>query len=325
MKLEGGEGKYIGDEDWNRYVWKKKDWERHFDLSQMAARELAGADCKGRGQDETELDCRTLGLDGKHLRGMIGGARFLVGVRLLLIGKNILGDVAEVVGKAGVAFRCEEDMDVLNRRNVIQVTSRATLRPEGADPNFIPFIGTLEKKARRIIGMAWGLMRRGFVGSGYEASPRRSASGGLPLLLRFSGDRSFHGVARSGKVWRRGNHFGHRRLGFREQGGGRVDQRADHFRVRHGRGVQGLMVIEHPSGEHRFGRLLDPLVDQGGNFLAQICGMVEPCQLKTLQRGARSRLKIVERRSESRYGHGQGSDLRAGPKGPDRRIIGELY
>jgi hypothetical protein len=35
-----------------------------------------------------------------------------------------------------------------------------------------------------------------------------------------------------------------------------------------------------------------------------------------LQRAAGSRLEIVERRSEARDGHGQSSDLRAGPKGP---------
>jgi hypothetical protein len=31
---------------------------------------------------------------------------------------------------------------------------------------------------------------------------------------------------------------------------------------------------------------------------------------------ARSCLQVVEGRSETRCGHGQGSDLRAGPKGP---------
>ena len=43
-------------------------------------------------------------------------------------------------------------------------------------------------------------------------------------------------------------------------------------------------MIEHPSGEQGFGGLLDPLVDQGGDFLAQIGGMIEARQLKTLQR-----------------------------------------
>ena len=74
------------------------------------------------------------------------------------------------------------------------------------------------------------------------------------------------------------------------------------------------MVIEHPSGEQGFGRFLDPLIHQGGNFLPQVRGVVEMNQFITLQRCARSRLQIIERRSESRYGHGQSSNLRAGPK-----------
>jgi hypothetical protein len=74
------------------------------------------------------------------------------------------------------------------------------------------------------------------------------------------------------------------------------------------------MVIQHPSSEHRFGRFLYPLIDQGTNFLPQIRRVIEPGELKTLQRGARSRLQIVERRSESRYGHGQSSILRTRPK-----------
>src|ERR1700674_620206 len=70
------------------------------------------------------------------------GARFLVGVRLLLIGKNILGYAAEVVRKAGDALRCGDGMEGLNRRNVVQNKSRETLRPQGASLNFIPFIWT---------------------------------------------------------------------------------------------------------------------------------------------------------------------------------------
>ena len=42
--------------------------------------------------------------------------------------------------------------------------------------------------------------------------------------------------------------------------------------------------------------------------------MVEACELKTLQRGAGSGLQIVERRSKPGNGHGQSSDLRAGPE-----------
>ena len=68
------------------------------------------------------------------------------------------------------------------------------------------------------------------------------------------------------------------------------------------------MVIEHPAGDHRFGRLLDPLIDQGGNFLAQVGGMVEAREFKTLQGRARRRLQVVEGRSEARNGHDQSSD-----------------
>jgi len=170
--------------------------------------------------------------------------------------------------------------------------------------------------AGRKIAVGWRWARRGLVVSEHEQGPHRSASGGLPLFLRFSGDRSFYGGAGIRKARRRGNDVGHRQLGFREQSGGWVDQRAHKLGGRDRGRSQGLMVIEHPSGEHRFGRLLDPLVHQGGNFLAQIRGVVEACQLKTLQRGARSGLQIVERRSESRNGHGQSSHLRAGPKEP---------
>jgi hypothetical protein len=129
-------------------------------------------------------------------------------------------------------------------------------------------------------------------------------------------NRSFHGGARIGKAWRRRSDFGQGRFGFREQGGGLVEERADHFGGRYGRGLQGLVVIQQPSSEHGLGRLLDPLVDQDGNFLPQVGSVVEARQLKTLQRGARSRLEIVERRGKPRYGHGQSSDLRTGPNGP---------
>jgi hypothetical protein len=44
-----------------------------------------------------------------------------------------------------------------------------------------------------------------------------------------------------------------------------------------------------------------------------------------LQRSARSRLQIIERRSESRNGHGQSSNLRAGPKGPASEYICAQY
>jgi hypothetical protein len=197
----------------------------------------------------------------------------------------------------------------------------ATRGSKGAGLNFILSLQGFVEKALSGIGVAWRMAHRGLGGWGHKQASRRSAGNGLPLFLGFSGDRPFHGGARIRKTWRRGNDFGPGRLGFREQSGGRVDQRADHFGGRHGRGLQGFMVIEHPSGEDGFGRLLDPLIDQSSNFLTQIGRVIEPRQFKTLQRGARSRLQIIERRGKPRNGHDQSSDLWAGPKGPPVKLL----
>lgn len=209
----------------------------------------------------------------------------------------------------------EDELKMPDRRNAVPIKSGAARR-EGAGADFIPFVMGIVEKGRQMFGVGRRLARLRFAGWWKWRATRRSACGGLPLLLRFSGERFFQGGARIGKARRRGNDIGYGRLGLREQGGGRVEERAHHFGGRHGRGLQGLVVIEHPAGEHGFGGFLDPLVDQGSDFLAQVCSVVEPRQLKTLQRGAGSGLEIVQGRSKARDGHGQSSDLRAGPKGP---------
>jgi hypothetical protein len=89
--------------------------------------------------------------------------------------------------------------------------------------------------------------------------------------------------------------------------------------------LQGLMVIEHPSSEHGRRRFLDPLIDQCSNFPSEICGVIQARQLKTLQRGARSRLQVIEWRSEARNGHGQRSNLEDGPKGPGTVFMDVQY
>ena len=213
----------------------------------------------------------------------------------------------------------------MNLRKEAQIVKRATFRSKGAGLNFIPALWEYVDQARRENYVNWRMECHGLLDSGNGELMRRSAGDRLPLLLRFSGDRSLHSGARSGIAWRSRNDFGDGRLGFREQGGDRVDQGADNFCRGHWRGLQGFMVIEHPSGEHRFRRLLNPLIDQDSNFLSQIRGVIEPRQLKTLQRSARSRLQIIERRSESRNCHGQSSNLRAGPKGPASEYIRAQY
>jgi hypothetical protein len=259
------------------------------------------------------------------MRRTRGHARFLVGVTVALSKKNIFAYASELQREGAIGVRYVDRSQVLNLRKAAQIVEGTTRRPKGAGLDFIPAILEFLEKVRREIHVTLRLERYGLLGSREGRPMRRSASGGLPLPLRFSGDRSLHGGARRGIAGRRRNDFGDGGLGFREKGGGRVEQGADHFSGGHGRRLQGLMVVEHPSGEHGLRRLLNPLIDQGGNFLSQIRGVIEPCQLKTLQRGARCRLQIVERRSESRNCHGQSSNLWAGPKGPASECIRAQY
>jgi hypothetical protein len=181
---------------------------------------------------------------------------------------------------------------------------------DGGEAKLNSFIWVVWDESCGEIGVGRRGARRKFAGAVREQEARGLARGGLPLFLGFSSERRFHGSRGGGKAWRCRNHVGDGRLGFRDQGGGRVNQTAGDFRGTHGRRLQGLMVIEHPAGEHGFGGLLDPLIDQNGNFLPQVRSMVEAREFKALQRGARSRLQIVEGRGESSYGHGQSSNLK---------------
>jgi hypothetical protein len=161
----------------------------------------------------------------------------------------------------------------------------------------------------------------------YEARTNigRSAGRGLALFLRFSCERSFQRGCGSGEAGRRGDDFGHGRWRFREQGGDRIDERPDYIGGGHSVGLQGLVVIEHPAGEHGRRRLLYPLIDEGGNFPPEICRVVQPRKLKTLQRSARSSLQVIEWRSETRNGHGQSSDLGVGPIRPGTVFMDAQY
>jgi hypothetical protein len=157
-----------------------------------------------------------------------------------------------------------------------------------------------------------------------EWAVRKLARGGLSLLLRLSGNLAFYGAVGLGVARRGRAEIGDGRRGLREQCGRRVDQGAGYVGGGHGRGLQRLVMIEHPAGEHGFGGFLDPLVDQRGDFLAEICGVVEPRQFVALQRGARSRLQIVKRGRETGNRHGQTPIWGLGPKGPAVEIFANI-
>ena len=62
-------------------------------------------------------------------------------------------------------------------------------------------------------------------------------------------------------------------------------------------------VLHQPSRQHRGRILLDPLIDQRGDLLAQIRSVAKPRKLVALQTVARSREQELPRRGNSAAGH----------------------
>ena len=111
----------------------------------------------------------------------------------------------------------------------------------------------------------------------------RLAGCDLLLLLRLSCNGWFQcGVGR-GIAWGRVNNSCGA-CGVGKRGGrGWIDQGSDQVRGRNRWRLKRLMMIEHPSGQHRFAAFLNPLVDEGGDFVAKVGGVVESGQFKALQ------------------------------------------
>ena len=132
-----------------------------------------------------------------------------------------------------------------------------------------------------------------------DEESRVDASCGGPALLGLAIQGATEGLARIGEARRGGGDrlsIGRgRRIGFKE-GLKQIGRGNARF-------VKGVAVIQHPASQQGFGRLLDPLIDQGADFAAQICRMVQARQLETLQRCGRCLSQILKRRNDSAYGH----------------------
>ena len=147
------------------------------------------------------------------------GALSMVRVMLMLIGGNILGYEAELIRMVAGAFRRGDGGNIDSTECSPNCGSGDAL-PEGSGIPFRSFPvgcggGGAPQDRRR---MAIGASRSRRPGGGQEM--RRSASGGLPLFLGFSGDRTFRGIARNGEAWRNRNQVGQGRFRVRKQGGG---------------------------------------------------------------------------------------------------------
>ena len=133
-----------------------------------------------------------------------------------------------------------------------------------------------------------------------EEKLRGLASGGGPVPLRFAFRLAAEGLPEIGEARRGGHDVGRSRqrirLGF--------DERLEQFGGGNARFLKRVVVIEQPAGQKGLGRLLDPLIEQGADFAAQVGRVIEPRQFKTLE-GSGGRLpQVVQRRNDSRYSHG---------------------
>jgi hypothetical protein len=133
------------------------------------------------------------------------------------------------------------------------------------------------------------------------------AGGGLAGLLRFSRDVVFRGARVGEARGSGGDYVRHWGLSFGEERTGGVDQGADYFGGSHRDGLERFVVIEHPAGEHGLRGFLDPLIDEGGDFLAKVRRMIEARELKTLQGRARGGLQVVKGWRQASHSHGQSS------------------
>ena len=101
----------------------------------------------------------------------------------------------------------------------------------------------------------------------------------------------------------RGMDSGRRLRNIRERISARILKRAEKFRSGQGRLMKRAVMLQHPTRQHGFGCFLNPLVHQNRDFTAQIGGVIQPSQLKTLQRGTRSRAQVVDWRTNAGHCH----------------------
>jgi hypothetical protein len=132
----------------------------------MVAWWLAGADSKGWGQGETELECPTIGLEGEQFRRVLG-ARSMAGVMVMLLAGNIWGYETEAIRMVAGAF-CRGHGGNIDSTECSSNCGSGDALPEGSGIPFhsVPF--SLVEEARHRIGAGWRLARREVVGLGAD-------------------------------------------------------------------------------------------------------------------------------------------------------------
>jgi len=107
-----------------------------------------------------------------------------------------------------------------------------------------------------------------------DVEVRGLGSGGRPLFLGLAVHGAGEGLTGIGETRRSGDDAGGRMRRIGSGVGGRIDKRLKQVGGGQEWFLDGVVVVEHPAGQHGFGRFLDPLVDQGADFAAQVGCMI---------------------------------------------------
>jgi hypothetical protein len=119
-----------------------------------------------------------------------------------------------------------------------------------------------------------------------QPSARRESKDAGESFMSFGPESSRDARDGFAETWRRGTdvYRGLRRLRQR------VKARVLDIAQEVGHGQRGFakraVVVEHPSSQHCFGGFFEPLINQNGNFSAEICRVVQSGKLETLQRSS---------------------------------------
>ena len=114
------------------------------------------------------------------------------------------------------------------------------------------------------------------------------------LFVRLGAMGSGNRLPRLREAGWRGTDIGWRLRNVGEWISARILKRAEDLRCVQGWLMNRAVMLQHPARQHGFACVLNPLVDQNRDFTAQIGGVIQTCQLKTLQRGTRSRVQVVD-------------------------------
>ena len=94
-----------------------------------------------------------------------------------------------------------------------------------------------------------------------------------------------------------------RGCGGQGSGGARFQEGFENVGRQASGGSMRPAVLNEPARHERFGRLLDPLVNQRANFAAEIGGVVEPAKLKAFEGSGGGFPQVLKIRQHSLRSH----------------------